>query len=118
KKQTEQILATLSSDEMEGRRTFTAGIDKAAQFISEEFKKAGLQAIDSGSYFQKFTLKELYFPRNFGSATLDQDAPLMNVVGVLPGKSRPDEYVIFSAHYDHLGIGLPVNGDSVFNGAN
>lgn len=43
---------------------------------------------------------------------------LANVVGVLPGKSRPDEYVIFSAHYDHVGIGKPVNGDSVYNGAN
>ena len=43
---------------------------------------------------------------------------LANVVGVLPGKSRKDEYVIFSAHYDHLGIGAPVNGDSIYNGAN
>jgi Zn-dependent M28 family amino/carboxypeptidase len=42
-----------------------------------------------------------------------------NVVGIIPGKSRPDEYVIFSAHYDHLGIGKPnAEQDSVFNGAN
>jgi hypothetical protein len=31
---------------------------------------------------------------------------LNNVVGVLPGKSKPDEYVIFSGHYDHIGIWL------------
>jgi len=43
---------------------------------------------------------------------------LANVVGVLPGKSKKDEYVIFSAHYDHLGIGEAVNGDSIYNGAN
>ncbi|MEO9005372.1 MAG: M28 family peptidase [Ginsengibacter sp.] len=44
---------------------------------------------------------------------------LANVVGVLPGKSRKDEYVIFSAHYDHLGIGQPdAKGDSIYNGAN
>ncbi|MBG9376530.1 M20/M25/M40 family metallo-hydrolase [Panacibacter sp. DH6] len=43
---------------------------------------------------------------------------LANVVGVLPGKSRPNELVIFSGHYDHLGIGKPENGDSVYNGAN
>lgn len=44
---------------------------------------------------------------------------LANVVGVLPGKSRKDEYVIFSAHYDHLGIGKPdAKGDSIYNGAN
>ncbi len=41
-----------------------------------------------------------------------------NVVGILPGKTKPNEYVIFSAHYDHLGIGKPVDGDSIYNGAN
>jgi Zn-dependent M28 family amino/carboxypeptidase len=41
------------------------------------------------------------------------------VVGILPGKSRKNEYVIFSAHYDHIGIARqPVNGDSIYNGAN
>ena len=43
---------------------------------------------------------------------------LANVVAVLPGKSKKDEYVVFSGHYDHLGIGKPVNGDSIYNGAN
>lgn len=47
-----------------------------------------------------------------------KEQQLANVVGVLPGKSKKDEYVIFSAHYDHLGIGKPVNGDSIYNGAN
>ncbi len=43
---------------------------------------------------------------------------LANVVGVLPGKKLKGEYVIFSGHYDHIGIGKPENGDSVYNGAN
>ena len=45
---------------------------------------------------------------------------LANVVGILPGKSLPNEYVIFSGHYDHLGVNgkRAVNGDSIFNGAN
>jgi len=44
---------------------------------------------------------------------------LSNLVGIIPGKTRPDEYVIFSAHYDHLGIGKAnASGDSVYNGAN
>jgi len=43
---------------------------------------------------------------------------LANVVAVLPGKSKKNEYVIFSGHYDHIGIGKPVDGDSIFNGAN
>ena len=43
---------------------------------------------------------------------------LSNVVGIIPGKSKKEEYVIFSGHYDHLGIGKPLNGDSIYNGAN
>ena len=44
---------------------------------------------------------------------------LSNVIGILPGKSKKDEYVIFSAHYDHLGVGKPnAASDSIYNGAN
>lgn len=42
---------------------------------------------------------------------------LSNVVGVIPGKSKPNEYVIFSAHYDHIGIIKPEGQDSIANGA-
>ncbi len=42
-----------------------------------------------------------------------------NVIGVLPGKSKPDEFVVFSAHYDHLGISETEKGtDKIYNGAN
>ena len=41
-----------------------------------------------------------------------------NVVGLLPGKKYPDETVIYTAHWDHLGIGKPdANGDNIYNGA-
>jgi Zn-dependent M28 family amino/carboxypeptidase len=40
-----------------------------------------------------------------------------NVVGYVPGSERPDEYVVYTAHWDHVGIGTPVNGDSIYNGA-
>lgn len=43
---------------------------------------------------------------------------LANVVGIIPGKSKKDEYVVFSGHYDHLGVGKAVDGDSIYNGAN
>ncbi|HXJ39552.1 MAG TPA: M20/M25/M40 family metallo-hydrolase [Bryobacteraceae bacterium] len=41
-----------------------------------------------------------------------------NVVGILPGSDPvlQDQYVVFSAHLDHLGVGRPVNGDSIYNG--
>ena len=40
-----------------------------------------------------------------------------NVVGLVPGSERPDEVVIVTSHYDHLGVGEPVDGDSIYNGA-
>ncbi|WP_184155164.1 M28 family metallopeptidase [Sphingobium lignivorans] len=40
-----------------------------------------------------------------------------NVIGILPGKTRPDEYVLYSAHWDHLGRCEPVDGDDICNGA-
>ncbi|MCU6455246.1 M28 family metallopeptidase [Sphingomonas sp. A2-49] len=40
-----------------------------------------------------------------------------NVVGILPGREAPDEYVLLSAHWDHLGRCTPVAGDGICNGA-
>lgn len=46
-----------------------------------------------------------------------EEKPLTNIVGIIEGK-RTDEIVLFSAHYDHIGIQAPVEGDSIANGAN
>jgi Zn-dependent M28 family amino/carboxypeptidase len=112
-KEVERIEKTLSSDDMRGRKIFSQDIDRAADFIANEFKKIGLENLqpentgnDTSNYRQKFTIGSGHPP------------PLTNVVGVLPGKTRKEEYVIFSAHYDHLGVGKPMNGDSIYNGAN
>ncbi len=43
---------------------------------------------------------------------------LTNMVAVLPGKSLADEFIIFSAHHDHLGIASNKSGDIIYNGAN
>ncbi len=61
--------------------------------------------------------------RSTFSLTADQEikeSPLANVVGILPGKGKhKNEYVIFSGHYDHLGVRKPdARGDSIYNGAN
>jgi Zn-dependent M28 family amino/carboxypeptidase len=40
-----------------------------------------------------------------------------NVVGVLKGTKRPQEYVLYTAHWDHLGVCTPVDGDNICNGA-
>ncbi len=40
-----------------------------------------------------------------------------NVCGMIRGSRRPDEVIVYTAHWDHLGIGTPVEGDSIYNGA-
>jgi len=97
-------LSTLSDDKMEGRRAGTNGIEKAAKYIESEFERIGLTKYDTlNSYRQNF---------NF------YDMPFYNVIGVLEGKSLPNEYIIISAHYDHLGIDHKKEGDNIYNGAN
>jgi len=216
--ETERIERVLASDEMEGRRTFMPGIDKAADFIATEFQKSGLQFFGGlNSYKQSFEMIRAKFISASGTmnglevqkeniiavttqaqlkldeksgyeiividsaANLQTEAaklveknvkqlvlvhpaqaknfrrltrfkrdrfdtrepilfvltsavpstfsfeaiheilkmPLANVIGVLPGRSKKDEFVIFSGHYDHLGITKPnAAGDSIYNGAN
>jgi Zn-dependent M28 family amino/carboxypeptidase len=40
-----------------------------------------------------------------------------NVVGYIKGSRYPDEYIVYTAHWDHIGIGKVVKGDSIYNGA-
>ncbi len=216
-KEVQRIEATLSDNSMEGRRTGTPGIARAADFIAGEFKKTGLAEmpgvngykqsfamlkttqgkvtgeingqpvdtknvvvftaqkqldINSQSGYKIVTIKrgenlireaqkfiggkenlvivaDTSFTKAFAilprlkralfktetnvvfilslqpvlgfKLTAMQEVEemqLANVVGVLPGKSKKNEYVVFSGHYDHLGIGKVVDGDSIYNGAN
>ncbi|MEJ2603661.1 MAG: M28 family metallopeptidase [Gammaproteobacteria bacterium] len=43
--------------------------------------------------------------------------PSGNVVGILPGSERPDEYIVYTAHWDHLGMARSVLDDRIYNGA-
>ena len=102
-------LYTLASDQMQGRKAGTPGIEKAASYIETEFKKIGLTFYDTlNSYRQTFTIK---------SKEGNKDITTSNIIGLLQGKSKKEEYVIISAHYDHLGVN-GASGDSIFNGAN
>ena len=53
------------------------------------------------------------------TAVKHADVVSQNVVAMLPGSDPKlkDEYVVFTAHLDHLGIGKPINGDAIYNGA-
>lgn len=222
----DHLIKTLSSDEMQGRATFSPGIDKAATFIAAEFKKIGLQPLKGATGYRQTFYKYQLNPvnlqvkldgkavasssilvlsnnaeqvnfdhtnsdgwirldtaKNFKAqlrpllnskkrqlvlvdrkfaadfdkikeyfskgASLDEKdlaqspsatvlvlsaenapetfsvaltyslkkLPLFNVAGMIPGKSKAGELVIFSGHYDHLGILKPVEKDSIANGA-
>jgi len=103
-------LYTLASDDMQGRKSGTKGIEKAAKYIENEFKKIGLSTFDGlDSFRQTFNFK----PR--GSK---EEITSSNIIGVLEGSSKKEEYVIISAHYDHLGMKQSGSGDLIFNGAN
>ncbi|MGA0027306.1 MAG: M28 family metallopeptidase [Steroidobacteraceae bacterium] len=52
-----------------------------------------------------------------GVRNLIRRAKSPNVAAVMPGTTRPDEYVIYVAHWDHLGRALALGGDTIFNGA-
>ena len=79
---------TLSAPAMEGRRTGTPGNQRARQFILERFRSVGLKPLGE-SYEQPFA-----------SGT----ARAANVVGMVRGTARPDEYLLLTAHYDHVGV--------------
>jgi Zn-dependent M28 family amino/carboxypeptidase len=98
-----RIETELASDKMEGRAIFTSGIELASVFIENEFKKIDL------SYFKVL--------KNYRQEFVVDGKPANNVIGILLGKSKPEELVIFSAHYDHIGVAKS-GEDKIYNGAN
>ncbi|MBA3259614.1 MAG: M28 family peptidase, partial [Gemmatimonadales bacterium] len=97
------MLETLAADSMEGRATATPGSERAARWIAERMEEYGLEEGGGGSYYQRVSREPMD----------------VNVIGIVRGADSAlrDEAVIVGAHYDHLGIGAPVNGDSIYNGA-
>lgn len=98
------LMEYLASDELKGRGTGTNGIEMAADFIEDRFSSSGIAPFFT-TY--KDTLE------NFEEVGF-------NVVGILEGTdpNLKNEYVVLGAHYDHLGIVSPENGDDIANGAN
>jgi hypothetical protein len=110
----------LASDSLKGRGNYTPEQHVAARYIAAEFEKAGAQFLPSlTSFYQPFTTKKaadsLLLPDAAGR--YNSNYVLLNVIGVLPGKRLANEAIIFSAHYDHIGMEKK-SRDSIFNGAN
>ena len=95
----------LAHDSMQGRRIGSPGNAKARTYVVRQFRDVGLQPVGE-SLEAPFTAGPDSAPRRG-----------VNVIGVVRGTATPDRYIVLSAHYDHVGIGRPVNGDSLYNGA-
>lgn len=105
KEDLKKVLYTLASDEYEGRFTGEPGQKKAAEYIVNYYKKHGIPAANAnGNYLQ--SIPASYFK---GSAKNDSE----NVVAYIKGSEKPDEYIVLSAHYDHVGV----KRGRVYNGA-
>lgn len=97
-------LYTLAADEMKGRKPGTEGMEKATQYIENEYKRIGLKLFKNlETYRQNFTYNGI---------------KMSNIIGVLEGTTKKEEFVIISAHHDHLGEKKDGEGDRIFNGAN
>ncbi|HZJ35882.1 MAG TPA: M20/M25/M40 family metallo-hydrolase [Gillisia sp.] len=97
-------LEYLSSNELLGRETGTEGIEEAAVFIEIVFEENNIKP-----YFK--TYRDTF---GVGNKTA------YNLIGVLEGSDPvlKKEFIILGAHYDHIGVGKAINGDSIANGAN
>ena len=120
------LLGALAADSMEGRGTATRGGDRAARFIADRMKEYGLVAGGDSGYFQRVPLEATTDSTGRRRLALVTSAEVpeatvraVNVVGIVPGADPAlgSEAVLIDAHYDHLGIGAPVAGDSIYNGA-
>ncbi|WP_440985554.1 M28 family metallopeptidase [Xanthomonas sontii] len=85
------------------------------------FKRAGLDfdALKKQAQSRDFKPVELKGERLYADYAVKSEVITShNVVARLPGKTRPDDTLIYTAHWDHLGVGAPdAKGDRIFNGA-
>lgn len=102
-------LYTFASDDMEGRMTGEPGQKKAAQYLKDFYKKNDIAAAKSdGDYYQ--IIPESYF--NSGRTRGLKASE--NVAAFIEGTTYPEEVIVISAHYDHVGVGDQGN---IYNGA-
>lgn len=64
-----------------------------------------------------FTARPLGIALDVSARIKVERSESFNMLGLLRGGTHPDEVVVYSAHWDHVGIGVPVEGDSIYNGA-
>jgi len=101
-------LTYIASDETEGRETGSAGQKKAGKFIIDFYKKNGV-GFPKGAkdYYQP--IPAAYLNAKYNEGLNDSE----NIWAFIEGSEKPEEIVVISAHYDHVGI----KRGEVYNGA-
>ncbi|MBR9854164.1 MAG: M20/M25/M40 family metallo-hydrolase, partial [Algicola sp.] len=99
-----EMMNYLASNDLKGRDSGSEGIEMAATYIE--------------NYFTSYRL-EPYF-ESYRDTLSNFEKPSFNIVGMIEGNDPElkDEYILIGAHYDHIGIIDPENGDNIANGAN
>ena len=101
-------LYIVAADEMEGRDTGTEGQKKAGKYLIEQYKKNGISYPPQASdWYQKVPSE--FMAKGFSPKLNDSE----NIWAFIKGSEKPDEILVISAHYDHVGT---KNGE-VYNGA-
>jgi hypothetical protein len=101
-------LTVIASDEMQGRDTGSPGQKKAGEYMINFYKNQGISYPKAlGSYYQKVPAD---FMKKRGGGNLPDSE---NILAFIEGSEKPDEIIVVSAHYDHVGTKNGV----VYNGA-
>lgn len=101
-------LTIVASDEMEGRETGSEGQKKAGRYLIGQYQKNGIPSpVGADGYYQPVSAEYMY------SVGKEQLPDSENIVAFIEGSVFPDEIVVVSAHYDHVGIKNGV----IYNGA-
>src|SRR5690606_37764424 len=91
-------LYVIASDEMEGRETGSEGQKKAGRYMIAEYRKMGVSHPEVlKDYYQKVPKEAL----NSRRGTLPDSE---NILAFIKGSEKPEEIIVISAHYDHVGI--------------
>jgi hypothetical protein len=126
----ERLLGALAADSMTGRAMGTLGSAMAARLIAGELDDAGVTPAGTSGYLQEIAAARVTFPGGGSQVVLAaaaEDFPDSvkefisdrNLIGIVRGSDPTvaDEVIVVGAHFDHLGVGSSVNGDSIYNGA-
>ncbi|HRP08043.1 MAG TPA: M28 family peptidase [Gemmatimonadales bacterium] len=100
-------LFRLADDSMAGRLIGSPQLIEARDYLASRFEALGIAA-PAGGRLQRIEV---------ASERLPGVSEAWNVLGVVRGTATPERWIVVTAHYDHVGIGRPVGGDSIYNGS-